>query len=770
MPYTMKKQHTRLHQPIDFSRLLKPLLKYWYLIALSIGISIVIAQVYLRRAIPVYEMQTTILVRNNEEDGLTKDALQKEILGMGTDPKIYEDARILRSHTLREAIIDSLKLQYRIVKLEPSGEVDVYDNSPIELKKIIAPNRTQSYPLKIIDRSNYSIQLSETDRVRGIFGEPLNTDDGSFLLTLQDANIAELDTVATFVLKTKTLAASAQSYLGSFAVEYNNEQPTILDLFIRDEVPQRGLDILNRAVQIYNRITLESKSKNRKNTLAFIEERIDLLVAELNQVEQDLEQYKTKESLTVDFKADLPYIQDRIGYFEREIVDVEIQQNIMQYIAEVLDSNKYQFYPLVDFGLDHKGLSDLIIRYNALLQDRYKLRQTVTENYPSIQLVDEQINSLKISIRQEVTKNLQDLEASLAELKNKNQTYLAELDATPRRERELVNKQRQQTTKENLYKYLLEKREEAAVSIAAVGENARIIDPPFLAGQVSPKRNSILLGALLVGFLLPFSVILLFTLFDNRVRDKEELLDLVDTPVIGSIVAARGKSRLAIQANNHSPTAESFRSLRANLDFFLKELINQIVMVTSTSTQEGKSFTTVNLGMSYALSGKKVLLMDFDLRNPKVPLYLGVNNPDVGVSDYLNGQAGISELIQVYEPNRHLHYIASGPIPANPSELLMSKLLPILLEELKEQYDIIILDSPAVGLVSDALRLARFADAGLYMVRMGITDKEDLKLINELTEGGKIANAAIVFNGVSKGRTYKRALKKGYYQKVKSGS
>lgn len=762
----MTNQNSRFQQPIDLGRYIRPMVKYWYLIVLSIVVSVLIARNYLDNATPVYEMQTTILIRNNEEDGLTKDALQKEILGMSTDPKIYEDARILRSHTLLEAIIDSLKLQYHLVQVANGEEIDLYEESPIDLQRIMAPNRPDQYELRILDSTSYSLRKDNAAVATGRFGETLQTDSGSFLLALQKPQSAALDTSATYLLKTNSLGGSAKDYLGSFAVEYNKEQPTIMDLYIRDEIPRRGLDILKRAVQVYNRISLESKSKNRKNTLSFIEERIDLLVDELNQVERDLEQYKTKESLTVDFKADLPYIQERIGYFEREIVNVEIQQNIMQYIAEVLDSNAYQFYPLVDFGLDHKGLSELITTYNALLRKRNELRQTVTENYPAVQLVDEQIEALKISIREEVNKNLQELDASLQELQSTNQTYLAELNATPRRERELVDKQRQQITKENLYKYLLEKREEAAVSIAAVGENARIIDPPFVVGQVAPKRRSILLGAVLAGFLLPFGALLIFTFFDNRIRFKDELTELVDVPVIGSIVTARGKRRLAIQTNDYSPTAESFRSLRTNLDFFLKGLNNQIVVVTSTSTQEGKSFTTVNLGMSYALSGKRVLLIDFDLRNPKVPLYLEVKPPKVGVSDYLNGRSSIPEIIQVHDDNRNLHYIPSGTIPVNPSELLMSNLLPILLEELKEQYDIIIMDSPAVGLVSDALRLARFADAGLYIVRVGITDKDELKLVNGLSKDGKFSNSAIVLNGIEKGRTYKRALKNGYYKQV----
>jgi capsular exopolysaccharide synthesis family protein len=762
----MTNKNSFIQQPIDFGRLLKPMLRYWYITALFMVISVLLALMYLRRATPVYEMQTTILIRNNEEAGLTKDALQKELLGMGSKPRVYEDVRIFRSRLLLEAIIDSLNLQYHLMKQGPLGERDVYEDSPIDLNSLRGPNLTKDYDLKILNQSTYSIQLTEEDRLRGNFDVPLNTEDGTFFLSLREEAVNNIDTAADYVLKTSSLEDCVQAYQGAFKVAYDSEEPTILDLYVYDEVQQRGLDVLKSAVQNYNQITLDDKSRNRRNTLSFIEERIDMLVTELNQVELDLQQYKTTESLTVDYKTDLPYIQERIGYFERDIVNAEIQQSIMQYISEALDSNQYQFFPLVDFGLDHKALSDLIIQYNGLIQERSRLRTTVTENYPSVQLVDQKIEALKISIQEEVAKNLQDLEARISELKNKNEAYLAELKATPRRERELVNKQRQQITKENLYKYLLEKREEAAVSIAAVGENAGMVDPPFVNGQVFPRSSSILLGAVLAGMFLPFSIILLFTLMDKRVRYKEEMIDLVDIPVLGSIVSARKKENLVIQADNHSPTAESFRSLRTNLDFFLNEQSKQLVVVTSTSIEEGKSFTVVNLGMSYALSGKRVLLIDFDLRNPKVARYLGSKDQTLGVSDYLTGEVGISDIIYTSAQNQHLDYIAGGTIPANPSELLMSDRLSTLLEELKSQYDIVILDTPAVGLVSDVLRFSRFADASLYLIRVGKTKKEDLDILNSLKEEGKISRPAIVINGVNKNPIYKKALKKGYYQSI----
>ena len=236
----MTNRNIRLQKPIDFSRLIKPALRYWYLIVLSIFVAVLAALYYLKRTVPIYEVQTTILIRNNEEEGLTKDALQKEILGMGTASKIYEDARILRSHSLLEAIVDSLNLQYRLLKEGQYGEVDLYSNNPLDMSTMIAPQLPKSYGLRILDRFNYQLQLSEENQTRGIFGVPLNTDDGTFLLELKEERIANLDTTANYILRTNSVVG-ARGYLGSFAVSYNANQPTILDLFFRDNVAQRGI-------------------------------------------------------------------------------------------------------------------------------------------------------------------------------------------------------------------------------------------------------------------------------------------------------------------------------------------------------------------------------------------------------------------------------------------------------------------------------------------------------------------------------------------------
>lgn len=751
-------------QTIGFGQLLKPILKYWYLIAFSVVIGIVLAHFYLRSITPIYEAQSTILIRNHEENGLTREALQKEMLKMGSDPKIYEDVRILHSRMLMQAVVDSLNLKHRLFRVQQFRTVDLYNNSPIDLAKITVPVRSQSYTINILSPSSYILHLSEITQLEGIFGLPLDTEQGTFLLNFKENALNSFNPSTDYILRTNTSFGSALAYSGAFSVISDSKKPTLLDLSIRDEVPERGVKILDQVVKAYNKITFEDKSKNRKNTLHFIDERIALLSTELNEAERELESYKTKENLSVDYKSDLPYIQNQLSYFERKLVDLEIEQSMMDYIAKILNSNEYQFFPLADFGSKSQGLTELIKNYNDLIQEKSRLKQTVTDNYPTVQLVDTQIQSLKISILEEVAKNQQELSENIKELKQKNQSYLSELSATPRRERELVNKKRQQLIKENLYKYLLEKREEAAISIAATAENARIIDAPFVTGQVMQKRNSMLLGAALGGFFLPYSILLLFTFFDKRLRNQEEVKSYTNVPILGSVVKAKGKSKIAIRDNHHSPSAESFRSLRTNLNFFLEDAKNQVIVVTSTSIHEGKSFTSINLGLSYALSSRKVLLIDCDLRNPKILRYLGVKKPNSGLSNYLVGQVDASEIIYSYEDNEYLHYIGSGSIPSNPSELLSSRRLPELLSYLRSQYDIIILDSPAAGLVSDSIRLSKFANASLYIARVGITEKEDLKLVEQLKEEGKLTKPIIVFNGVKKGKTYKRALKHGYFK------
>ena len=736
-------------QILDFNRLLAPLRAYWYLILLSAVLFVLAGLAYLHYTTPLYQVQATILVSDGDENGLTADALQKDLLGISSEPKVYEDVRILKSRSLIQQVVDSLNLENRILHIGRVRDIDLYRDGPVDMDSILLPfpeSRGESrYLFSVIDTATYHIHVDNDVSFEGRFGRTLTNEHGSFLLHLQPGY--PINAEYKYDLVAQSNLDRARHFLESFSVQYDPQQPTILDLYIKDEIPQRGIDVLTEIIETYNRLTINDKNKTSENTLSFINERIDILAGELDRAERSVEFYKTRENLTIDVSTDLQYIQSKVGEYENQLVNLEIQNTIMEYIADFLKENPSQFIPLANSSLSDNGVSDLINQYNQIVQEKNRLQQTVTDNHSSIRTAEQQLQNLELSIREAVETNLDALEIRRHELDARNAKYVAELNATPRRERELIDKKRQQQIKENLFLYLLEKREEAAISVAATVENAKVIDPPLVTGVVSPKKGIVLLGAGLGGLILPLGAILLFALFDDRLKYTEDIENLTAVPLLGTIVQSKKKEKVVIKKASRSAIAEMFRLLRTNLEFLLGGAEDPVIMITSTTGQEGKTFMCVNLGMSYALSGKKVLLVGFDLRKPKMAQYLVEDPPALGISNYLIGRSLPEEIIHPYPGNENLFFIGSGSIPPNPSELILNGKFETLLDELKEQFDMVIIDSPPVGLVTDSLLLNKYVKASLYVTRFGTTKKNSLKLVDQLYKANKLTNPAIVFNG-----------------------
>lgn len=748
-------------EPIDLRKLLIPIIANWYWIILSVIIGVSLAFTYLRYATPVHQVKSTILIRNGEDNALTTGALQKELLGISSDPRIYEDVRILRSRALMEEVVDSLKLNYRLLHVGQVRNTDLYKEGPLVLDSISPPSNNMIYEVRFLDENYYQILIGEST-YDGQFGDTTYLPNSKIrLLTQLDSNTV-INNEQTYILEARNTKSRAASLLQRFSVNYEKSQPTLLDLFILDEIPERGVHLLNQIIKTYNQLNISDKSRTGENTLVFIDDRIDILATELNTAERALESYKTKENVTLDIATDLPILQQKVSEYERQLVELGIQKSILDYLVTFLEENAYQFIPAIGSGANDNTITNLIGQYNALVIEKNRLQQNVTDDYPAIQLVDEQLKNSKISIEEAVEKAKSDLAIKAKELNTRNESYIQQLNATPRRERELLNIRRQQLIKENLFLYLLEKREEAAISIAATVENAKIIDEPIVTGLVSPKKNSILLGAGLGGLFLPLGIILLITLFDNRIKLPSDIESATAVPLLGNIVESKKQDKLVIRKASRSAIAEMFRLLRTNLEFLLSSSDDRVILLTSTTNQEGKSFICVNLGMSYALSGKKVLLMGFDLRKPKMASYLVSQVPTQGISSYLIGEADTDSIIHKYEDNEQLYYIASGPIPPNPAELILNGQLDTLLKELKQQFDIIIIDSPPVGLVTDSLLLSKYVNASLYVTRFGVTKKNALQLVEQLYQEKKLNNPAIVFNGVKKGGSYGYGYGYGY--------
>jgi capsular exopolysaccharide synthesis family protein len=540
----------------------------------------------------------------------------------------------------------------------------------------------------------------------------------------------------------------------------------MLILSMVGNIPQRSIDIISKVIAVYNIEAVKDKNSTGEKTLEFIDERIDLLTEQLADVEKGVQTYKEKEGITIDAASNIGVIVGRMSDYSQQLDQLEIQKTILTYLEEyVNDKNKkYELIPS-NIGAESGMLSSLVLRLNEIIQERKRLLQTLTLNHPSVTILDDEIASLRFNIKENIKNIKRDIEISLRKLKVRSKEFEVQLNETPRKERELLEIKRQQFIKENLFLFLLQKREETAISLAATSATARVIDLPSLSSNqaVYPKKTPIRAGAVAAGLLLALVIIILKEFLNDDIQSEEDIKEVTQVPVLGVISESTKDAKIVVTKSSRSAIAEMFRLLRTNLQFTLAGEPHKTMLVTSSVSGEGKSFICINLGMSFALSGKKVLVIGLDLRKPKMASYLVENIPTKGISSYMIDAATKDEIINIYEGNDNFHFIASGPIPPNPSELIMNGRLESLIEELKKEYDVIIIDTPPVGLVTDSL-LLKSVNASLYITRFGYTKKGQLQLIDKLYKEGKFNNPTIVLNGMKRGKGYGYGYGYGYYE------
>jgi tyrosine-protein kinase Etk/Wzc len=767
-------QNNQVNQPqilteevtIDIRSLFNLFLRgwYWFLIfPLLMGVS---AYMYLRYIIPQYEVKSSILIKSDNQGGLGTDMLSQELLGYGTGQlsEMTDEARILTSRSIVREVVEDLKLQSTIYKDGRIKDTDLYDRSPILVDSFSLSKKIKGaivYEAKIIDSNNFILIKNEKE-YKGVFDSLLTNEFGSYLFRYNPN--ADLWDDGEYIIKLSTTFNKVLEYQRRINVNYNNGS-SVVDLSMVDEVPKRCEDILNKLITVYNLVGIEDKNAVGRNTLEFIDERLLIITDELQGIERGIQGVKEREKITVDPESDLSFLYGQMGIYGQQLTDLEVQKDALSILDNYLKkgSNKYELVPL---NLQkNESLVQLIVKLNEAIQLRRRLLQTLTIDNPNIISLDDEISNYRYQLQENIENIQNDINNTIRKIRAKSSDFELQLRKTPRKERELLEVKRQQAIKENLYLFLLEKREETAISLAATIEAARVLDRPALTQikPVSPNRSSILAGAVLIGLVLAVGAIILREFLIDTIQSEDEIKSLTQVPVLGAIAESKKESKIVVSKSSRSAIAEMFRLLRTNLQFTLAGKPHKTMLVTSSMSGEGKSFISINLGMSFALSGKKVIIIGLDLRKPKMASYLVDNIPTKGISSYLIDAATKDEIINSSGINENFDFIASGPIPPNPSELILNGRLDILIEELKQTYDVIIIDTPPVGLVTDSLLLKSIVNTSIYVTRFSYTKRSQLRLINQLYKENKLINPTIVFNGVKRGRGYGYGYGYGYY-------
>lgn len=737
-------------ESINLSQIFSKLFDKWHWFLICIPLCLIFAVLYTKFTPPVYQVTAKLLVNDDEKGGgLGKKASAlMDFSGIiGSKNSVDNETEILKTRFLMEQVVREMQLNIVYSMRSKLITRELY-HSPYRLQILKGIDTIQS-TLLTVEKLKPNLLRVKGKRINKevAFNQPFVL-DGVGTLQISDDSLPA-DTKGEVLIAISSIDERVANLMSKLTVSVTNKNVSIIDLLLNYPLQRKGEDILNTLINRYISSSLEDKNVIADSTTKFIRQRLRIIAHELGDVEDKVESFKKSNKLA-DMSEQGRLLVQNSGEFAAELAKAETQVSILDELEVYLkdkEKNK-RVFPASILPSD-MVFSGLMNQYNSLLVEREKQLLSVTEESPFIQNIDEQISSL----RQAILGNIQSSKTGAILTRNKLRAQLNQVEGkvseVPQIEKDYLKLARNQQIKQELYIFLMQKAEETAISKTANIAIAKVIDPPkSQVGPVSPKKNVIYFAGIILGIIIPISIIFLKDILNVTISSKEDIINRTSIPVIGEISHNDTDDNLIVANNGRSAISEQFRALRTNLSFYLRNANEKIILLTSSMSGEGKSFTAINLGNILALAGKKVLLMELDLRKPGLSAKLGVSNV-VGFSNYtLNPRLGITEIVKQLAINKNMFIISSGPLPPNPAETLISEYVPDLIERLKEQFDYIIMDAPPIGVIADAQLLANYADATLYLVRQKITRKDQLAIVNDLFRDGKMKNLGIVVNDI----------------------
>ena len=770
----------------NFQKLYTIFILNWKWFVLSIIICLGCSYLYLRYKSPVYATSAKLLIKDdsNNKSASAKDAISGMVdFGIiSSNYGVDNEIEILNTRTLAVEAVRDLKLYTSYWKKGRVKNVILYKNQPINvdvdaahLEKLNAPismsiERDEN---KYIVKGKYYVSVDETT-VEGPFkfektlaGIPatIMTKAGTLFFTSGKTRMKDGDVMKVVIVSPMMMAAQ---YSSALSLEQTSKTSTTLNMQLNDKNIQRGIDYLRQLVICYNRQANEDKNEIAIRTEAFVNDRLEKINSELNSTEGQLENYKKRNRL-VELKVDAKESVTNLSSYEQKLNEAATQISLINSLIQFAErpGNKYQVLPS-NIGLRDEASISLINDYNKVALERNRLLRTASESSPVVEELTSQLKDMNSSIRMALSQAKRNLEIQRNAVASQYGQYNQEVSRTPEQERILTQIGRQQEVKSGLYLMLLQKREENSISLAATADKGKLVELPQYVGKVSPKTNIILLLGLILGIAIPSLVLYLLQFFRYRIEGHDDVESLTDIPIIADVAvaneAAKTRADIVVHENENNQMEEIFRSMRTNLQFMMKPE-DKVVMFTSSTSGEGKTFNAANLAISFALLGKKVVLVGLDIRKPRLAELFEIDNHHTGITKLLVKDDptwnDVQKEILPSEINKNLDLLMAGPIPPNPGEIVIRPSLEKVLNLLKENYDYILVDTAPVGLVTDTLQIGKLVDATVFMCRADYTPKAAFNAINMFKAEKKLKNMAIVINGIDMSKK-----KYGYYYGV----
>lgn len=765
---------------INFQTIYTAVILHWKWFVLSLIICMGCAMIYLRYKTPVYQAYAKLLIKDDDSRGRGEKSgvLTTSNLGiMSNSTGIDNEMEILSSLSIAQQAVRDLKLY---VNYSLEGKVKdhlIYNSEPISVDLDPSHLEKLNYPISLeINRkgSSYTVTGEYLNPKTGVTNSiektitsfPTRIDTKTGIITLQSNGdrglLPEGRALKVTILSPKSVAAK---YAGSLSVSQTSKTTTIAELVLKDESPQRAVDYLRQLAICYNRQANEDKNEIAVRTEEFINGRLEKINAELGSTEGSLEEYKKRNNM-VELKMNAAQAVQNQDVYSQKLAEANTQMALLNSISEYLNdpSNKYQTLPS-NVGLSDASATSLIDKYNDIVITRNRLLRSASESSPTVTPLTAQLDDLTSSIKRAMIQARKSMEIERNNIANMYGRYASQTNATPEQERILTQIGRQQDVKSGLYLMLLQKREENSISLAATADKGKLIDDPQYMGKVSPKSSMIMLIALILGLAIPAGVIFIVNFMRYKIEGHDDVAKLTSLPIIADVAiaseTAKTKADIVVHENQNNQMEEVFRSLRTNLQFIMAEN-EKVVLFTSSTSGEGKTFTAANLAVSFALLDKKVVLVGLDIRKPRLAELFEINDHQHGITNLLTQPdptaADVKKQILKSGISNNLDILMAGPIPPNPAELVARKSLDQVIDILKETYDYVLIDSAPVGLVTDTLQIGRVANATVFLCRADYTPKEAFGYINDLAKEKKLPNMCVVINGIDMSKK-----KYGYY-------